>query len=1302
MKIYIGNKAIWNVPKYTFNDPHMGVRTVSIQVEHPAHCLDDTIDNLDFKNAYVTHKGETYYISSAKPTGEKSNANINYQYSLIFKGKEADLDSRMVRDLAIPGIDTFISQGTRFVLSADLNMFAQLIQSNLNYYFDDTWVVNVDKNESEQRVDIDNLSILELLKRGYEVYGARWRFSSLNGSNVITLNYQADVHPTVMNYGRVGGLAKITRTSSDAGVYNRVIGHGGSRNLPVNYFANRYDGFPLDPDPISGDVNIKNLMPKAFRDSVKAGITPYHDYAEDAASIAEIGVRETVVADNDSIYPSIAGVSKPNIGRIDQIIAYAERDSQTFDIWVKDIGFDLADDQYTTTEEAKISFTNGYMAGYEFIILGVNGKRRVVEDTSKSHNGVSSKYKITLIKSEEDSDIGRPLIPYPGLTPKAGDNFVIYHIEMPHQYVLNAEERLQEWLEEQLDELKKEKPTYAIELYQGYYKGDEPEMEYLKSGNKLTIQNDKLSAQQETLYINSVTIEYGDIVVPKITLVVSDKIEIDGGRLNSIENRINKYESDQYFSNEEIKSLIRSVRTKDYWFLDEDGNLYTDRSVYSLKGVSALGLGSEGGGGGGDFDRLDDWADYTAPKAGWVLSALLGYDLHTRVNSLEAGGGGGGGDIDMLDSWANYSTAKASYYVPASLLVPFRSDILSRVESLEADGGSSTPQYWTLDEDGNLKTEYNVYSTKGVSALGLGSNGDGGGGGTSYDRLDTWANYDSSKAGWVLSALLGKDLDTRVDALNSALTAHTGNSTIHITSTERTNWNDANSKKHTHSNKAIIDQITQSNIDVLAKLSIVDGNIKVDTTLWATGGISALGLGDGGSSGGSGGGVDMLDSWANYTPVKSNYYVPASLLVPFRNDTLSRLTSLESGSATSIVTTGSGNAVTSLTKSGSVITANKGLSFALSSHTHTIAQITGLQGALDSKATQSDITTAINGIEIGGRNLIIQRDLILGYITGTGVYPSGSRPHPGSTPGNNVTTDFIDVSGFDSITLTLFEDVPNPAGIGRMYAYDEQKNPLRLLFSQTSSTFTQKNSTIKIELGADVKYIAVTLMKVNVLRYKLEKGTIATDWTPAPEDQVSDWNVTDVNSFAFLKNKPTQLSQFTDNIGVANHIANKANPHAVTSAQIGALPLTGGTLRGDLIMSKSSSPPWANGINRDPNNYINLARLSVNISNNGLHFFGDGRINARRFGIQSGHEIPEYASAFGILELNPFGGVVKIGEGGLLTTGNVTAPTFRIGANWTLEPSGTELVFKYKGVIKQRMLSDGTILAVGGITALST
>ena len=44
----------------------------------------------------------------------------------------------------------------------------------------------------------------------------------------------------------------------------------------------------------------------------------------------------------------------------------------------------------------------------------------------------------------------------------------------------------------------------------------------------------------------------------------------------------------------------------------------------------------------------------------------------------------------------------------------------------------------------------------------------------------------------------------------SSFNSHTGNTTVHITATERTNWNDANSKKHTHSNKSYLDVINQN------------------------------------------------------------------------------------------------------------------------------------------------------------------------------------------------------------------------------------------------------------------------------------------------------------------------------------------------------------------------------------------------------------------------------------------------------------------------------------------------------------
>lgn len=60
--------------------------------------------------------------------------------------------------------------------------------------------------------------------------------------------------------------------------------------------------------------------------------------------------------------------------------------------------------------------------------------------------------------------------------------------------------------------------------------------------------------------------------------------------------------------------------------------------LYSDSFVSAKGANDDSGSSsGGFYDRLDDWADYTANASTWVLSAKLGYGLYQDVNSLKSG-----------------------------------------------------------------------------------------------------------------------------------------------------------------------------------------------------------------------------------------------------------------------------------------------------------------------------------------------------------------------------------------------------------------------------------------------------------------------------------------------------------------------------------------------------------------------------------------------------------------------------------------------------------------------------------------
>lgn len=64
-----------------------------------------------------------------------------------------------------------------------------------------------------------------------------------------------------------------------------------------------------------------------------------------------------------------------------------------------------------------------------------------------------------------------------------------------------------------------------------------------------------------------------------------------------------------------------------------DGALRFNGNVFSTGGVSAGGQGV-GGGSGTSYNRLDDWASYNAAN-GDVLSALLGYDLKTRIDNID-------------------------------------------------------------------------------------------------------------------------------------------------------------------------------------------------------------------------------------------------------------------------------------------------------------------------------------------------------------------------------------------------------------------------------------------------------------------------------------------------------------------------------------------------------------------------------------------------------------------------------------------------------------------------------------------
>ena len=88
---------------------------------------------------------------------------------------------------------------------------------------------------------------------------------------------------------------------------------------------------------------------------------------------------------------------------------------------------------------------------------------------------------------------------------------------------------------------------------------------------------------------------------------------------------------------------------------DNITRIKTKYSLYSVSDVAAFGAGTTDGGtgtGGTSYERLDSWAEYSADKAQYVLSAALGYDLYQGLCQLRA-------TVDDLDTGSALELAQS-------------------------------------------------------------------------------------------------------------------------------------------------------------------------------------------------------------------------------------------------------------------------------------------------------------------------------------------------------------------------------------------------------------------------------------------------------------------------------------------------------------------------------------------------------------------------------------------------------------------------------------------------------------------
>lgn len=282
-------------------------------------------------------------------------------------------------------------------------------------------------------------------------------------------------------------------------------------------------------------------------------------------------VRSLVTLNVESVHLYVSSASSPDGWK------------PTFDIWVRNIwdssrNAGESDQQYAdrvwlpilgdhTGGDACVVFYSGWLSfssDWEFPIVGY------AFDDSKE----GSHWRLTLAKSDAELEASGKYIPYKGYNASAGDRFYFVGIDMPHQYVLWGEERIDDYKGDSLLDTSEIKPTWVVKTDKVRLNQDrngEMLINSLSAGSQIKLTSKQfISGAYETLYVQSLTYAWtaDTILYPDVEVVLSDKVAAVKNPVALIQSNVESLQK-QVGSLSNIQQIIRQVCDKLY--LRKDG-----------------------------------------------------------------------------------------------------------------------------------------------------------------------------------------------------------------------------------------------------------------------------------------------------------------------------------------------------------------------------------------------------------------------------------------------------------------------------------------------------------------------------------------------------------------------------------------------------------------------------------------------------------------------------------------------------------------------------------------------------------
>ena len=266
-----------------------------------------------------------------------------------------------------------------------------------------------------------------------------------------------------------------------------------------------------------------------------------------------------------------------------------------------------------------------------------------------------------------------------------------------------------------------------------------------------------------------------------------------------------------------------------------------------------------------------------------------------------------------------------------------------------------------------------------------------------------------------------------------------------------------------------------------------------------------------------------------------------------------------------------------------------------------------LQDEIALKVEQTDITNAINGVQVGGRNLALNTSTPLTLTNFTGASNYCTREYKVPIKGLELNDRLTISYDFEYTNLTKGSSASIYLhGWGKTSGWSNGVN-IRDNFNTgnvtwgttTKKTIRQKSYMIvnsitltDSEIYLRVRTDGITGGSFTIKNFKIEKGSKATDWTPAPEDITSEIDTKINSAKAEIKVTTDAITQNVSNL--SQTVSNKADGSTVStlSNKVGSLETSVNGISGKVSNLETS--------NTTLNNKVNTAQNTANANKNNI------------------------------------------------------------------------------------------------------